>query len=46
MLTKNEILPFVTTQRDLEGTRLSEKSDRKRQIPCGFTYVWNLKKAK
>lgn len=40
---KNDILPFVTTWMDLEGIMLSEMSDRGRQIPYNFTYMWNLK---
>ena len=39
---KNEILPFATTQMDLEGTMLSEMTDRERQILYDITYVWNL----
>ena len=36
---KKEILPFATTQMDLEGTMLSEMSDRQRQILYDFTYM-------
>ena len=44
---KNELLPFGTTQMELEGILLSEKkSDRERQIPYDFTFLWNLKKIK
>ena len=28
---------------DLENIMLSEMSDRKRQILCDVTYMWNLK---
>ena len=28
---------------DLDGVMLN-KSDREGQIPCDFTYMWNLKK--
>ena len=38
-----EILPFVSTQVDLEGIMLSEMSDRERQILHIFIYMWNLK---
>ena len=34
-------MPFAATWMDLEIIILSE--DRKRQIPCGITYMWNLK---
>ena len=40
--TKREILPFVTTQKDLENIMLSEKF-RKRQISYDLTYMYNLK---
>ena len=41
---KNEIFPSATKWMDLEDTVLSEiKSDRERQIPYIFTYMWNLK---
>ena len=42
---KSEILTFATTWMDLEGIMLSEikKSDREKQIPYDFTYMWNLK---
>ena len=39
--TKKEIMPFATTQMDLEMI-IQSKSD-KRQIPYDVTYVWNLK---
>ena len=31
---------------DLEGIRLREMSNRERQIPHDFTYMWNLKNNK
>ena len=31
---------------DLEGIKLSETSDRERQIPYDLTYMWNLNTAK
>ena len=41
-IKRNEILPFVTVWMDLEGSMLSEIS-QKRQIPYDFTYPENLK---
>ena len=41
---KNEINPFTGTwvgPRDRHT--VFSKSDRERQIPCGVTYMWNLK---
>ena len=45
---KSEILTFATTWMDLEGIMLSEinKSDREKQIPYDFTYMWNLNSTK
>ena len=40
-IKKNEILPFATKWMELEGTMLSEISQRK--IPHDFTYMWNLR---
>ena len=47
-IKKNETLPFATTWMDLEGIMLSEinKSDREKQIPYDFTYMWNLNSTK
>ena len=42
VIKKNEKLPFVATQMDLEVIILS-KSERERQVPYGITYRWNLK---
>ena len=42
-IKKNEILPFATTWMDLEGTMLSEMSDRERLILYNIAYMWNLK---
>ena len=39
---KNEILPFATTEMDLEDIILN-KSDRERWIPYHLMYMWNLK---
>ena len=42
-----EILPFGTTQMDLEGIMLGEISQtRERQITYNITYMQNLKKIK
>ena len=41
-IKRNEILLFATTQMDLEGIVLS-KTNRERQMPHDFTYMWNLK---
>ena len=43
VITKNEIIPFATAWMDLQGIKLSEMSDRERQMPYDFTYIWNLK---
>ena len=40
---RNEILPCVTTWTDLEGNAKWNKSDREKQLPYSFTYIWNLK---
>ena len=41
-IKKNEILPFTTTWMNLEGTILSEISQRERQILYDITFLWNL----
>ena len=41
-IKKNEILLFVAIWMDLEGSMLSEMSDRERRILYAFTYMWNL----
>ena len=41
-IKKNKITSFATTWMDLEGIILSEMSDRERQIPYYFIYMWNL----
>ena len=43
---KDEILTFVTTWIDLEGIKLREISDRKKQILYDFTHRWNIKQNK
>ena len=40
---KNEIIPFVATQMDLEIIILSEISQMRKIISYGITYMWNLK---
>ena len=40
---RNEIIPFATTQIDLEIVILST-SDREKQISYDIAYTWNLKK--
>ena len=42
---KKEILPSAATWIDLEGIRLSETSQRERQILYNITNMWNLKNA-
>ena len=41
-IKKNEIVPFATIWMDLESIKLSEMSDRERQIHV-FTHMWNLR---
>ena len=40
-IKKNEIMPFTATWMQLEI--ILSMSARERQVPCGVTYVWNLK---
>jgi len=43
-IKKNGILSLVMIWKDLEGVMLSEvQSDRERQLPYDFTYMWTLK---
>ena len=42
-IKKNEIMPFAATWMDLEIIKLSEVSQKERQIPYAITYMWNLK---
>ena len=39
---KKEILPSAATWIDLESIKLSETSQRERQILYDITYMWNL----
>ena len=39
-ITKNKIFPF---EMDLKSVIVSKMSDRERQIPYDFTYMWKLK---
>ena len=40
---KKEVLPFARTWVDLEGSMLSEMSDREKQRLYYLIYIWNLK---
>ena len=40
---KKEILPCATRWVDLRDIMLSEMSEKERQVPYDFTYMWNLK---
>ena len=42
-ITKNEILPFVTTWMDQEGSSLSEISQTEKEILYDITYVESKK---
>ena len=42
-MREKEILPFVTTWMNPEDVKLSEMSERERQILHDVTYMWNLK---
>lgn len=45
-MRKSEISSFVTSQMDLVGAGYYVEwngSDRERQMPSDFTYMWNLK---
>ena len=44
-IKKNEIMPFVVTQMDLEVITLSEIPYRERSVSRNITNMWNLKKA-
>ena len=47
VIIKDEILPFATAWMDLEIIILNEvKSERKKQVSCDITYMWNPKKKK
>lgn len=41
----NEVLPFATTWMDLEVWYFAKwnKSDKEKQTPYDFAYMWNLK---
>ena len=36
-------MPFAATCTQVEITILGEVSLKEKQIPCGITYMWNLK---
>ena len=42
-MKKNEIMPFATTQMNLESTVFRELSDRERQVLYGNISMWTLK---
>ena len=46
VMSKEDILPFATTWMDLEDIMLSNKSNKKKQIPYDITYMYNLKRPK
>ena len=46
VIKRNEIELFVERWMDLETVIQSEVSQKKKQIPCANTYIWNLKKKK
>ena len=39
---KNEIMPFATTQINLESTVFREVSDRERQVLYNNIYMWTI----
>ena len=41
-IKKNEVMPFVATQMDLEIIILNEAGQRERNISCDSAYMWNL----
>jgi len=42
-MKKNEIMPFATTQMNLDSTVFRELSDGERQVLYGNIYMWTLK---
>ena len=45
LLSYKKAYPIIyITWMDFEGIMLSEKSDRGKQIPHAFTYLWSLPK--
>ena len=44
VIKKSEILLFVMKWMDLEDIILSEISDREKQMPYDFAYMWNVNK--
>ena len=42
-LKKKEVLPFATTQMNLEDIMLSEISQTERQVLHDLTHMWDLK---
>ena len=45
-IKKNKVLLFAARWMDLEGTMLSEISQRQNQILYYITYMWNLRQRK
>ena len=45
-IKRNEIELFVVRWMDLESVIQSEVSQREKQIPYAYTYIWNLRKKK
>ena len=42
-IKRNEILPFITMQMDLEGVMLIDKLHTGKKILCVITYIYNKK---
>jgi len=42
-ITKNEIVPFMTTWIDLEGIMPRARREREGQILHDFIYMWNVR---
>ena len=40
-IKRNEILPFITMQMDLEGVMLIDKLHTGKKILCVITYIYN-----
>ena len=41
--TKNIIMPFAAIWKELDFTKISEGSQKQRQIPYDITFMWNYK---
>ena len=42
-MKKNEVMPFATTQMNLESTVFREVSERERQVLYNNIYMWTIK---